>query len=120
MTGNQFSGNGPRRGGPPNFAVWAHEDSTLNFSGNQIDGWRHALSASNAKTVRAIDNTTSRFIGTAIVVNNSTLPAYVTGNVAVTENEQDQSVRVTGPQEAIVNNVLRKPNSSEEASTSEN
>jgi len=109
ITGNQFEGNGPRKGGPPNFAAWVHSGSIVTFSDNQVDRWRHALSASEAESVRAIGNTTSRFIGTAIVVCNSTQPAHVSGNVAVSENEQDESVQVTGPQVAVSDNVRRAP-----------
>ena len=108
ITGNQFEGNGPRKGpGPPNFAAWVQEGSTVTFSDNRVDRWRHALSASDAESVRAIGNITSQFIDTAIVVHNSAQPAHVSGNVAVSENEQDESVRVTGPQGAVSDNVRR-------------
>jgi hypothetical protein len=105
MTGNQFNGNGPRTGGPPNFAAWVHPGSTVTFTDNRVDRWRHALSASDAESVRAIGNTTSRFLDTSIVVSNSKLPAHVSDNVAVSENETDEAVRVTGAQGAVDGNV---------------
>lgn len=110
ITGNRFVGNGPRRGpGPPNFAAWVQDGSTVSFSGNRVDGWRHALFASGAKRVRAIDNTTSRFLGTAIVVDDSVLPAHVFGNLAISENAEDQAVRVRGPQGVVADNVRSDP-----------
>ncbi|MDA0920629.1 MAG: right-handed parallel beta-helix repeat-containing protein [Planctomycetota bacterium] len=109
ITGNQFDGNGPRKGGPPNFAAWIHAGSTVTFSDNRVDRWRYALSASDAESVRAIGNTTSRFMDTTIVVNNSKKPAHVSGNVAVSDNEKDEPVRVNGPQEAVTGNVRQDP-----------
>lgn len=109
ITGNQFNGNGPRKGGPPNFAAWAHPGSTLTFMDNDVDRWRHALSATDAESVRAIGNRTSQFLDTSIVVNNSKLPAHVSGNVAVSENESDEPVRVSGAQGMVDGNVRQAP-----------
>lgn len=110
ITGNRFEGNGPRKGpGPPNFAAWVQEGSTVTFSDNRVNRWRHALSASDAERVRAFGNTTSQFLNTAIVVQNSKQPAQVSGNVALSENEQDECVRVTGPQEAVSDNIRQVP-----------
>ncbi|MCA8999440.1 MAG: right-handed parallel beta-helix repeat-containing protein [Planctomycetaceae bacterium] len=110
LIGNQMDGNGPRKGpGPPHFAVWVHEGSTVTFVDNQVDRWRHSLSASNAENVRVIGNTTSRFLDTAIVVVNSKQPAHVSGNVAVSDDEKDECVRITGPQGVVSDNTLRTP-----------
>ncbi len=104
ISGNRFEGNGPRKGGPPNFAAWVHGGSTVSFSGNRTDRWRHALFASGAKRVHATENTAIRFIGTAIVVRESELPAHVFGNVALSDNSQDEAVQVTGPQGVVQDN----------------
>lgn len=111
ISGNQFVGNGPRKGpGPPNFAVWVHEGSTVEFTDNQIEGWRHALFASKAEQVRAIHNTTRRFIATAIVINDSVQPAYATDNIAISDDGKDESVRITGRQAVVTNNIRRPEN----------
>lgn len=107
ISGNQFQGNGPRAGGPPNFAAWVQGGSTVSFSNNRVDHWRHALFASGAKQVRATNNTASKFLGVAIVVNKSQLPAHVFGNIAMSDNEEDQAVKVNGPQGVVLEN-LRK------------
>jgi hypothetical protein len=106
---NSFFGNGPRRGGPPNFAAWIHGGSTVSFQNNSTDGWRHALFASGANRVLAIDNTAANFIGTAIVINESKLPAHVVGNVAISNKKDDQAVRVKGLQGAVAENLKRTP-----------
>ena len=43
------------------------------------------------------------------MVNNSKQPAHVSGNVAMSENEEDEPVRVNGPQEAVTGNVRQAP-----------
>lgn len=107
ISGNRFEGNGPRQGGPPNFAAWIHGGSTVSFSDNRTDRWRHALYASGANKVHATGNTATRFLGTAIVVRESELPAHVFGNTAVSDNGDDKAVQVTGPQ-GVVQENLRK------------
>ena len=107
ISGNRFEGNGPRQGGPPNFAAWVQSGSTVSFSDNLTDRWRHALYASGAKEVHATGNTATQFLGTAIVVRESELPAHVFGNTAVSDNGKDEVVQVTGPQ-GVVQENLRK------------
>ena len=107
ISGNRFEGNGPRQGGPPNFAAWVHGGSTVSFSDNQTDRWRHALFASGAKQVHATGNTAARFLGTAIVVRESKLPAHVFGNTAVSDKRDDEAVQVTGPQGVVQENSRR-------------
>ena len=95
---NHFKGNGPRGGpGPPNYGAWIQDGSTVTFCGNRTERWRHALFASGAKRVYAIGNTTARFLGKAIVVEDSELPAYVSGNVAIPAGEKESAARVDGP-----------------------
>ena len=108
ISGNTFQGNGPRRGGPPNFAVWVHKDAQVSVSQNNFSQWRHAIFASAAKRVSATNNTVRKFLGTAIVVKNSTLPTHVTGTIAHSKNPTDKPVEVTGPQGVVTNNTLKK------------
>jgi len=110
ITGNHFYGNGPRGGlGPPNFAAWVQGGSTVSFCDNRCDGWRHALFASGARRVRAMDNTTSRFLGATIVIAKSQLPAHVVSNVALSDNEKDEVMRVSGPRGVVVDNQRKSP-----------
>jgi parallel beta-helix repeat protein len=123
ILGNRFKGNGPRAGGPPNFAAWIHGGSNVLFSNNRTDRWRHALFASGANQVWATDNTASNFLGTGIVVDKSKLPAHVFGNIALSESEKDEAVRVKGPQGVVRENVRKTPDppkESENARTSGN
>lgn len=107
ISGNRFQGNGPRAGGPPNFAAWIQGDSNVVFSNNQTDRWRHALFASGANRVSVMNNQASNFLGTGFVVNKSAMPAHVFGNVAFSQNEQDKAAKVDGPQGIVDKNVLK-------------
>ena len=109
IRGNRFEGNGPRKGGPPNFAVWAHGGSEVVFSGNETDRWRHALFASGAKRVTATDNVASRFLDTAIVIQKTATPAHAFGNVALSTNAKDKAVSVSGPKGVVDDNELKAP-----------
>ena len=110
ISGNQFQGNGPRGGpGPPNFAAWVHSNSSVWFSENRIDRWRHALFASGAKQVRVTGNIASRFLGTAIVVDKSAAPAHVFGNIAISDNTDDESIKLGGPQGVVAENSRKAP-----------
>ena len=101
--------------------MWGHGGSTVSFSDNRSDRWRHALFASGAKQVRATDNTASQFLGTAIVVDKSELPAHVFGNVALSDNSKDEAVKITGSQGVVLENSRkatdRKTETSEAATT---
>jgi hypothetical protein len=109
ISGNQFQGNGPRAGGPPNFAAWIHDGSNVSFFNNRADRWRHALFARGANQIWATDNTASNFLGTAIVVDMSKLPAHVFGNVALSQSAQDKAATVNGPQGIVGENVQKVP-----------
>jgi parallel beta-helix repeat protein len=107
---NRFLGNGPRGGGPPNFAVWAQPGSRVIFTGNRVESWRHALSASGAEKIVAKDNEVSSFIGSAIVVKSSKAPAEVNGNVAISNDPRAKAVEVTGNAGDVSrNNLKREP-----------
>ncbi|GAB4136365.1 MAG: hypothetical protein Tsb009_03360 [Planctomycetaceae bacterium] len=106
VSDNTFQGDGPRRGGPPNFAVWVHKNSTARVNGNTVSRWRHAIFASSAKKVSASDNVVSQFMGTAIVVRNSVQPTDVTGTIAHSPKITDKPVDISGPQGIVTNNKL--------------
>ncbi len=107
ITGNQFRGNGPRAGGPPNFAAWVLGGSNVSFFNNRTDRWRHALFARDANQIWATNNTTSNFLGTAILVDRSKLPAHVFGNIALSNSENDKPATVKGPQGVVGDNVQK-------------
>ena len=105
---NRFHGNGPRKGGPPNFAIWVREGSEVTFSGNRVEGWRHALFASKAKQVTANDNQVRAFLGTALVIRDSELPATATGNRAFSNNTKAQAIEISGPKAKVTGNRVEK------------
>ena len=108
LDGNQFIGNGPRKGGPPNFAAWVHPGSSIEFNNNKVEGWRHAVLANAPKQATANNNQVSKFFGGAIVINNSQTPANATGNQAVSNDKGAAVVKITGNQGEIDNNQLVK------------
>ena len=119
ISNNRFEGNGPRAGGPPNFAAWIQGGSNVSFSNNQTSRWRHALFASGANQVSATDNTIREFVRTGIVVSKSNSPAHVFGNVALSNKEGDQAAAVDGPQGVVSDNVVKTPEAPNEAENAE-
>ena len=106
---NQFHGNGPRRGGPPNFAVWVRAGSTVDCTGNTVARWRHALHASGAQAVKANDNRIRQFLGAGIVIQNTKTPAEATGNTAMSADPKAQAVALTGAQGKVTGNKILAP-----------
>lgn len=88
--GNEFHGEAGDKGGPPGSAVWAVKNSKLWLSNNRMDGCRTALQADGAERVTALDNQIRRFVGSALIVRNTTGAVRVSGNVAESRNQQDQ------------------------------
>ena len=107
ISGNQFHGNGPRRGGPPNFAVWVRAGSTVDFENNTVDRWRHAVHAIEAQSVKANANQISQFIDTGIVIQNTKKPAEVTGNTAWSADPKAQAVTITGALGKVTDNQVK-------------
>ena len=105
---NRFHGNGPRKGGPPNFATWVREGSSVTFSNNEVDHWRHALFASKAKQVSANDNKVHAFIGTALVIRNSEKPSEASGNTAFSDETNSQALEIIGPKAKVSGNLVEK------------
>ena len=108
IVGNRFLGNGPRRGGPPNFAVWVRDGSEIQFNNNNVDRWRHAIFASGAIAVHVNDNRIKNFIGTAIVVKGSTTRVEVSGNKAHSLDTKAKTVDVPDQSGKVRNNELIK------------
>ena len=107
ISGNQFHGNGPRRGGPPNFAVWVRAGSTVDFENNTVNRWRHAVHAIEAQSVKANANQISQFIDTGIVIQNTKNPAEVTGNTAWAADPKAQAVKITGALGKVTDNQVK-------------
>ena len=78
--GNRFEGTALRKGGPPNFAVWALPGSEVALQKNTMSGWRHAISAEAASLI-AIDNRMTNYWQTAVRVTNASSPSIVVRNV---------------------------------------
>lgn len=102
---NEFVGNSLRKGGPPNFAIWALAGADVSMTGNRIKRWRRALHANEA-TVFVSDNTVQEFHGTALVIQNSPTPSSVFGNTAVSTNPEDKALTIGGETGIISSNRL--------------
>jgi len=102
---NDFVGTSLRKGGPPNFAIWALAGSDVSMTGNTIKRWRHALHANEAK-IFASDNTVQEFHATAFVVQQSPKPSSVFGNTAISANPQDKMLTISGETGIVSDNRL--------------
>lgn len=103
---NRFEGTKLRRGGPPNFAVWALKGAKVSMSNNHISAWRHALSAGEAE-VAAVNNRVSDFHAAAFVVNKSPTPPQIIGNTAYSDDAKVKMAMTDDPAAMIVNNALK-------------
>ena len=92
---NSFEGLTLRKAGPPNFAVWALDGSQVTLTDNTFSNWRHALHATKAETV-VRDNRIKDFHQTAFVINAPSKPPVITGNVAVSSDQQAQVGKLDG------------------------
>ncbi len=99
LTGNRFRGN-PNQG----TAVWVWGGSQALIQGNVFDGYRQAVNASGAK-VSISENEVRGFKSIAINVKQSTHPAHVFGNTAVSDHPDDKPVMVDGPTGIVADNV---------------
>jgi hypothetical protein len=93
-------------GGPPQFAVWGLPGSEIVFTGNTVEGWRHALAADQA-TVIASHNTVSDYWQVGIRINQPTMPAVAIGNVFKTDLNHE-GVTVTGTQGIVEGNRIER------------
>jgi hypothetical protein len=99
--------NQRKGGGPPQFAVWGLPGSEIVFTGNKVQGWRHALVAEKA-TVTAMHNTVSAYWQVGIRLTQPVGLALVTGNVFQADTKQ-LAVIVTGGEAIVENNRVEKP-----------
>ncbi len=76
---NRIAGTTLRRGGPPNYGVWALPGGTVEFSGNTVSGWRHALFAEGA-TITAQQNSVTDAVTAAFRIRGSGARVVVKGN----------------------------------------
>jgi parallel beta-helix repeat protein len=102
---NRFEGTSLRKVGPPNFAIWALPESQVAMTGNEIDGWRHALHAAEAEILVA-GNEVTRFHGAAFVIKNPTSPAHVYNNTAISKNSTDQVLSLEGAAGIVTGNKM--------------
>jgi hypothetical protein len=103
---NKFEGLTLRKGGPPNFAVWALPNSEVALSENKISSWRHALHASQS-TVSAENNIVRIFHKAAFVVQKPKVPARIVGNTIFTDDPNDLAVMIDGEANVVEENELK-------------
>ena len=102
---NEFVGTSLRKRGPPNNAIWALPGSAVTMTANKIHGWRHGLHATGT-SVSANNNTVSDFHSSAFVIQNSTSPANIHDNIAISPNPNDKAVSISGKAGIVNNNEL--------------
>ena len=92
---NEIAGTSLRKGGPPNFAIWALPGSEVIMTGNKIHTWRYGLHATES-AVLASRNTVSNFHDAAFVIQNPKKASDIYGNTAVSKNPEDKVVLLNG------------------------
>jgi parallel beta-helix repeat protein len=98
---NKFVGQGAKQGN----AVWVWEGSTATIDANSFVGYRAAISATKA-TVSVTSNRVQGFTGPAIIIRDSSKPAHVFGNTAITKDENAKVVEIQGPAGVVANNLV--------------
>lgn len=102
ISDNKFVGQGEKQG----HAVWVWEGSTATIDANSFHGYRTAVSAAKA-TVTVTNNTVQGFTGPAIIIKDSSQPAHVFGNSAITPDEKAQVLDLQGPAGVVAENVVK-------------
>jgi len=92
---NHFETPSLRKVGPPSYAIWALEGSTVTMTKNHFKSWRHALFATGA-TITANNNTVSNFFRTAFVINDPFKPAKVNDNKITSDDPGAKELSVDG------------------------
>jgi hypothetical protein len=110
---NEFRGLNLRKGGPPNFAVWALKGASVTMSGNRISNWRHALHASESGT-SAFGNTISDFHQVAIVISKPSSPPVIVQNTVVSSDSKAQIATINGESAGTASNQLERPSTSDQ------
>lgn len=103
VSGNAFTGIGEGQG----TAVWVWAGSKATIAGNTFNGYRAAVNSKQA-TVAVFENAVKRFQGTAIIIKDSTSPAHVYGNTALSNEPRAKVIEVQGPTGMIQENKLEK------------
>lgn len=109
---NEFRGLSLRKGGPPNFAVWALNGSSVTMSDNVISNWRHALHASEAETTIS-ENRISDFHQVAIVISKPSRPPVIIGNTVVSSDPKARIATIDGKPAGAADNQLDRPSTTE-------
>jgi parallel beta-helix repeat protein len=99
VSGNRFQAKGRRQGS----AVWVRAGSVAAIHDNSFNDYRHAVNATGS-AVSVTDNTVTGFQQTAIIVRQSSQPAHVFGNTAVSNIPTDNAVIVEGPAGILADN----------------
>lgn len=92
---NQFEGLSLRRTGPPNSGVWALKGSVVSLTDNTFSNWRHAVLAQEAEALVRGNSITS-FHRTAIVLSQPSKTPIVTGNTAISQDQNAHVVTING------------------------
>lgn len=79
LTNNRIEGTAVRKGGPPNFGVWALPGAKVEMTGNTVSGWRHALFGDGA-SVTASGNTVQAAVEAAFRIRGRSAQTAVSGN----------------------------------------
>jgi serine/threonine-protein kinase len=88
VAGNRIEGTEVRKGGPPNFGIWALPGARVEMTGNTVSGWRHALSAEDAE-ILASDNSVTDAITAAFRVRGRQESNVISGNRVTGENVKE-------------------------------
>ena len=81
MIGNRLEGNGLRKTGPPNFAVWGLPHAEITMLKNSVSSWRHALHATES-AVHAAENEVRDFHSAAFAIVRPPSTPVICGNKA--------------------------------------
>ena len=102
ISGNRFTGMGEKQGN----AVWVWKGSKATIANNDFVGYRAAVNASESELV-VMGNTIREFRGQAIVVKDSSKPAHVFGNTAISKDEKAVVVAIQGTKGVVADNVVK-------------
>jgi hypothetical protein len=101
---NRFLARGQEQG----TAIWIWKGSSATVLGNQFVDYRQAVDANGAQVVAA-GNEAQGFKGVAFLVKQSTQPAHLYGNRAISANQEDQAVKVEGAAGIVSDNLRKDP-----------
>ena len=108
LQNNVFKGNGPKKGGPPNFGIWALSGSKLKANENSFSAWRHAIHATESEVI-ACDNIVEKFLGVAILIQKPLKPVTLTGNKAISSENTSIVIKSDQPHKLVKDNKVLKP-----------